>query len=151
RRRARRDPSVGARMKKRPSRVDATPRGPRLARQQGSAPARPISSAVMGLFGQAVALHQAGRLAEAEPLYRKVLEAQPRHFDSLHLLGVIHYQRGDLRQAVCQIDAALQINPAVAAAHNNRGNALKDLGQPDAALASYDRAIALKPDYAEAF
>jgi predicted O-linked N-acetylglucosamine transferase (SPINDLY family) len=104
----------------------------------------------MALFGQAVALHQAGRLVEAEPLYRRVLEAQPRHFDSLHLLGVIQYQRRQYGEAVRLIDAALAINPTVAAAHNNRGNALKDLGETAQALASFDRALALKPDYAEA-
>jgi hypothetical protein len=31
----------------------------------------------MALFGQAVALHQAGRLGEAEPLYREVLRPSP--------------------------------------------------------------------------
>ena len=36
-------------------------------------------------------------------------------------------------------------------AHNNRGNALGDLKRPAEALASYDKAIALKPDYAEAY
>jgi len=88
---------------------------------------------------------------EAEPLYRQVLQAQPSHFDSLHLLGVIHYQRGEHAEALRQIDGALKINPHVAVAHNNRGNALKDLGRLDDAVASYDRAIALKPDYADAF
>ena len=109
-----------------------------------------MSPELVALFGQAVALHQAGRLVEAEPLYRRVLTAQPRHFDSMHLLGVIHYQRGECQEAVRQIDAALKINPGVAAAHNNRGSALKELGQTAAALASYERAVALKPDYAEA-
>jgi predicted O-linked N-acetylglucosamine transferase (SPINDLY family) len=106
--------------------------------------------ALVALFGEAVALHQAGRLAEAEPLYRRVLAAHPGHFDSLHLLGVIHYQRGECEAAIRQIDAALAVNPDVAAAHNNRGNALKDLGRANEALASYDRAIALKSNYAEA-
>ena len=34
---------------------------------------------------------------------------------------------------------------------NNRGNALNDLKRHEEALASYDKAIALKPDYAEAY
>jgi protein O-GlcNAc transferase len=103
------------------------------------------------LFADAVALHQAGRLMEAEPLYREVLRVQPRHFDSLHLLGVIHCQRGEMQDAVRQIDAALKINPKVAIAHNNRANALQALGQRQEAIKSYGRAIALKPDYAEAY
>jgi protein O-GlcNAc transferase len=107
--------------------------------------------ALVALFGEAVALHQSGRLADAESLYRRILAAHPGHFDSLHLLGVIHYQRGEREAAIRQIDAALAVNPDVAAAHNNRGNALKDLGLANEALASYDRAIALKGNYAEAY
>ena len=72
---------------------------PARERQRPSPAAAPELAA---LFGQALALHQAGRLTEAEPLYRKVLQAQPRHFDSLHLLGVIHYQRGEHQAAVRQ-------------------------------------------------
>ena len=33
--------------------------------------------------------HQAGQLAQAEPLDREILRAQPRHADALHLLGVL--------------------------------------------------------------
>src|SRR5262249_42456173 len=140
-----REPSAGARMKKR-SRFASGP-----ARQpQARTPPRPMPPALVARFGEAVALHQGGRLTEAEPIYRQVLAAYPRHFDSLHLLGVIYYQRGEREAAVQQIDAALAVNPDVAAAHNNRGNALKDLGLANEALASYDRAIALKANYAEA-
>jgi len=33
---------------------------------------------------QAVKHHQAGNLGEAEQLYRKILQAEPRHADALH-------------------------------------------------------------------
>ena len=102
-------------------------------------------------FERAMALHRAGRLAEAEQGYWHILRAQPRHFDSLHMLGVIYAQRGNHAEAVRQIDVALETNPNVAAAHNNRGNALRELKRLDEALASYDRAITLQPDFAEAF
>ena len=38
---------------------------------------------------QAIGFHQAGLLAQAEQLYRRAIALQPRHFDSLHLLGVL--------------------------------------------------------------
>ena len=38
--------------------------------------------------------HQAGNLREAEQLYRQILQAEPRHADALHLLGVIAHQVG---------------------------------------------------------
>ena len=102
-------------------------------------------------FSQALALHQAGRLAEAEKIYGQILKVQPNHFDSLHLVGVIYAQRGNHVESVRQIDLALKINPKAAYAHHNRGLALQELKRLDDALASYDKAIALKPDYAEAF
>jgi tetratricopeptide (TPR) repeat protein len=101
-------------------------------------------------FAQALALHQSGRLAEAEKIYRRILEATPDHFDSLHLLGVIFHQRGQHAQAVRQIDLALRRSPQNPFALNNRGVALGELKRFDEALASFDRAIAAQPDYADA-
>jgi protein O-GlcNAc transferase len=138
-------------MKKKRSRFDSGPAGAEPARRPHGAPAAAAMPAgVMALFGQALALHQAGRLTEAEPLYVEVLRSHPRHFDSLHLLGLIQHQRGRYEEAVRQIDTALRQNPGVAVAHNNRGAALKELGRLPEALASYDKAITLKPDYLDA-
>ena len=102
------------------------------------------------LLRAALALHQAGRLAEAENSYRRILAAQPRHFDGLHLLGVVFSQRGEHAAAVRQIDAAIAVNPSAASAHNNRGVSLNALGRRDDALASFESAIALMPAYFDA-
>jgi predicted O-linked N-acetylglucosamine transferase (SPINDLY family) len=45
------------------------------------------------LLSIAVQHHRAGKLGEAESGYRKILEINPNHAASLHLLGVAHYQR----------------------------------------------------------
>jgi hypothetical protein len=50
-------------------------------------------SASESAFEEALKCHRAGRLAEAEEIYRKVLDAQPAHFDSLRLLALIDHQR----------------------------------------------------------
>ncbi len=119
--------------------------------QQGGAGRAPAAAPdVKLLLSQAVACHQGGRLAEAERLYRQVLETHPRQFDSLHLLGIIHSQRGDHAEAARLIDLALAVNPDDAAAHNSRAAALNGLKRLDEALESCDRAIALDADHAEA-
>jgi len=89
-------------------------------------------------------------LAEAERLYRQILAAQPDHSDSLHLLSIISYQRGDYAQALDQIDRALDINPGNGLVWNQRGLTLQRLKRLEQALASYDRALALWPDHPEA-
>lgn len=105
---------------------------------------------VTTLLQQAVAHHQAGRLAQAQDLYRAVLAAAPRQFDALHLLGVVHRQQGDPARAVALIGQAIAINPAQATAHCNLGAALQDLGRSAEALAAYDQALGLHPGYAMA-
>jgi protein O-GlcNAc transferase len=109
------------------------------------------AGAVAALFVEAFRLHGAGQLNKAEALYRQVIAAQPRHFESLHFYGILQAQLGNNTEAARLIDAALQINPTSPEAHRNLGSALKALDRLDEALVSNDRAIALKPDYADAF
>jgi protein O-GlcNAc transferase len=67
------------------------------------------------MFGDAVRHHQAGRLNEAERLYREVLQADPRHADALHFLGVLAHQAGRNDVAVDLIDKAIAQNSRVPA------------------------------------
>ena len=103
-----------------------------------------------GLFRQAVLLHQQSRLDEAQALYQRALQIQPRHFHALHLLGVVALQKNQAALAADLIGRSLEVEPSYAAAHVNFGTAQQELGRLHEAIASYDRAIALKPDYAEA-
>ena len=115
------------------------------------APSSPTNAAlIQQLFGKALQHHQNGRLAEAEALYRRILAADSRHADALHLLGLIGHQVGRNDVAVDLIGKAIDVNGTVAAYHSNRGIALKDLGRIDDALASYDAALGIRPDFAQA-
>ena len=96
-------------------------------------------------FQKALALHRSGQPEAAQALYRRVLEQEPRHFDSLHLLGLATIERGDTEAGAALIRQALQVKPDSAAAHYNLGHALLTLGQREAALASFDCALALNP------
>ena len=96
-------------------------------------------------FQKALALHQRGELRRAQTLYEEVLRQDPRHFDSLHLLGLTHVQMGDPGQGVDYIRRALAVKADFPEAYYNLGNALLSLQRPDEALANLDRAIQLNP------
>jgi tetratricopeptide (TPR) repeat protein len=117
--------------------------------QRGGLPIRSPAGEPAAIFGRALAFHHGHRLTEAEAAYRQVLEIEPHHSESLHLVGVIYHQRGDHASAVHQIDVALKVNPRNAAAHNNRGLALHELRRFEEALASFERALAIEPHDAD--
>jgi len=98
-----------------------------------------------------IQFHQAGRLQDAENIYRQLLAVQPRHPEVLHLMGVCAHQKGDHATAVKLIEAAVDIQPGHPAAHNSLGAVLLALGQAGEALAALQRAVDLSPDYAEAW
>jgi tetratricopeptide (TPR) repeat protein len=100
------------------------------------------------LFASAVRAHQAQRLDEAAQLYRRILSSNPRHVDSLHLLGVLAAQSGRPEQAARLIGEALALSPDFALAHYHNANALRAMGRKPEALAAYRRAIELAPDHA---
>ena len=103
------------------------------------------------MLRDAIALHQAGRLTEAEPLYRDVLAAAPENFDALHLLGVLAHQQGRHTEAVALMGAALAQRPDEAVALANRSAALNALRRFEESLADCDKAIAVKLDHVDAF
>lgn len=96
-------------------------------------------------FRKAFALHQNGRLAEAQVLYAQVLQADPRHFDSLHLLGLAKVQSGATEAGAALIRQALAVRPGVPEACYNLGHALLTLNRPSEALDSFLLALQHNP------
>ena len=103
-----------------------------------------------GMFKQALTLHQAGRLPEAENLYRQILAAEPYHPHALHYLGILAHQLGKHEIAVELINKALGCLPDYVDAHINLGIAFRAQDLPEEAVASFRRALSLKPDNAVA-
>jgi len=99
---------------------------------------------------RAMALHQQGRLADAEAIYKFVLRTAPNQADCLHYLGVIKHQAGQYKEAVELIKKSIKFNKSQPAAHTNLGLALYGLGKFQAALESYDQALALDPKFIQA-
>jgi protein O-GlcNAc transferase len=102
------------------------------------------------MFAAAAHQHRSGKLKEAERIYMQILRAQPRHADTLHLLGVLSFQLGRNDAAADFIANAIAENDRVSSFHNNLGNVLRALGRLEQAEKSYEKALALKQDSVDA-
>jgi protein O-GlcNAc transferase len=123
-------------------------KGRRIFHQAPQTP--PHSLEIAATFQKALTLHQQGQLVQAESLYRIILKQAPKHFDARHLLGFIQYQRNNFDATARLISQALKLDAKSAPVHSNLGNALFKLKRHQEAVASYDRALAIKPDSVEA-
>ena len=101
-------------------------------------------------FNQALLDHQAGRLAEAEAVYRNFATQTPDNADVWHLLGALCQQKGAISEAQQYLDRALELNPDFPEALNTRGILLKDLGQLADAESDFRTALGLVPDFPQA-
>lgn len=94
--------------------------------------------------------HQSGQLAEAERIYRQVLQVEPRQPDALHLLGVLAHQVGKLEPAIQHIGEAIAQVPSQPIFHASMANALLSQGRIDQAIASCQEALRLNSSSVEA-
>ena len=101
------------------------------------------------LIAQAVQLFQQGQLVGAENLLLKVLAAQPRNFDALHILGVIEAMQGQRDKAIELFRKALSLNKNHGFLQFNMAKALSDCDRDEEALIHHRRATQLAPDHAE--
>jgi tetratricopeptide (TPR) repeat protein len=99
---------------------------------------------------EALALHQQGRLDQAEKLYTRVLKAQRDNFDALHLLGLLNNQRGKAGEAYRLITAALKVQPRSPDALSNLALVLHALKRSTEALAQLDKALTFAPGHLDA-
>lgn len=102
------------------------------------------------LLQQGLGEHRAGRLQQAQVLYRQSLKHFSKQADALHMLGVSEFQLGRPQAAAEWIQQAIRLQPNDASAYFNYGNALKAQDDIDGAIAAYSRALELQSTYLEA-
>ena len=96
------------------------------------------------------ALHSdAGSLALARELYRRVLDRQPSHVAALHELALIDFRVGEHTSALDLSCQGIRLRPSDFRFHTLAGRSAKALGRLDEAVRYYRRAIRLAPRSAE--
>ncbi len=101
-------------------------------------------------FSDALEAMRKGKRDKAKKMCERLLKAEPKHADALHLLGVIERESGRAKRAVTLIRRSLEYKSGVAAAHYNLGSALQDLQQWQEAEASYRQVLMLNPRHPRA-
>jgi tetratricopeptide (TPR) repeat protein len=89
--------------------------------------------------------HRAGRLKEAEALYREVLSRNPDHVDALRLLGLLALEASHTDEAERRLRRAVAVAPDFTAAWLDLGRVLKELDFYAEAIDAFERAVALEP------
>jgi len=51
------------------------------------------------LLDRAMSAHRAGELDFAKSLYLEILSIQSKHYDAMHMLGILLFQEGKFNQA----------------------------------------------------
>lgn len=103
---------------------------------------------------QLLAAFQEGQYTQAESIARAMLKAEPEHVDAMHILALVHKQRGEFGAAQACFEQLLtrhgQHDFAVVLRHNY-GNLLRDAGLPALAEQQYRAALAQQEDYPDAW
>src|SRR4051794_35918927 len=99
----------------------------------------------------AVGHHQAGRLAEAERLYREVLRRNPNDVNATRFLGRLAHQAGHHDAAMQILTRAAALAPASAEVALELAAVCIAARQTSRAVEGYHQALRLRPDWAEAW
>ena len=100
---------------------------------------------------EALALHRAGRLAEAEPLYLQSLAADKDCYPALQLMGLLRLHQGRAAEALPYLERALTLQPAAPELLANYGIALQGVGRYREALAALETVVQLSPNDSRAW
>ena len=103
------------------------------------------------LYAQAVNLHKAGNVPEAENLYKQIIAKTPTHADSYNMLSIIYGQRRDFNAAKESVNKALELQPNNLAYNFGKAFILTNMLDYAGAEESYKKVVALNKNFPDAY
>ena len=97
------------------------------------------------LYQRALTLHHAGKLVDAEGLYKTLLDYFPHQVEILTTLGIVLLQQGRSEAGFQELKKSLSINSNQPAAFYNMAVELQKLSRLEEALACYNQTLELNP------
>ena len=94
-----------------------------------------------------------GKYENADKLYAKILEINPKHGESLYVRGIIRTTRTDeasLREGIEYFKRALHVDPKRSDYYAGLAEAYQTLGEKSKALSTYERVVKYSPKDANA-
>jgi superkiller protein 3 len=110
--------------------------------------AQPPTSAADPLVTQGEAAQSAGRFAQAEAIWRQVIQQTPKSPDAHANLGFALRRQNKLTEAIAAFRQALKLDPKHAYAQHSLAYVLSEQGKLAEALAAYRQALQLDPTHA---
>jgi Flp pilus assembly protein TadD len=105
------------------------------------APPPPSAAKVQAALHEATIHYQAGRLAEAEKICRRILLEYPTNPETNMSLAIVLKDQGKLAEAELSFRRVVDLVPNASAAHNDLGNILFAQDKLADAEAAYRRAL----------
>jgi len=123
--------------------AEVPPWGHHILNFQGTVPMHniPLNNAM----SQAHTHAQAGRVAEAESVYRSIIAAHPKFHPAYQEFGLLAYAAGNLALAADLFKAAIALDHTIALYHRNYGEICRRLGRFDEAIKAGSQACQLSP------
>jgi len=109
-----------------------------------------MSAPDAGLNRQAMKHYQTGHFREAEQLFRRLLQQDPKNWQFALMLGLSRHSQGDSDEGFKWVKRSVELGDGQPSTHYYYGRLLTDSGKPSAAREQFAQAIALDPNHVEA-
>ena len=103
------------------------------------------------IFNNALDSFKNGQLEKSKNICIEILKKNPKDFNTLHLLGIIYFQKENYTSSNKIFEKAIEVDFNNEDIHNYNAISLVKLKNFASAINSWDNAIKVKPKFAEAY